>query len=121
MTNSTKKAVIYCRNACADQTQPLRQIIQQETECRLYAEKHGYEVVQAFHDDGQSSITMNRPAFQLMLVTLLATPEPYTVITTAMDRLSRDVNDFASICKIIGGLGGELVFTSDEAMAGRAV
>jgi len=119
MTIATKKAVIYCRNACAEQAQVTSQIIKQETKCRLYADKHGYEVVQAFHDDGQSGMTMNRPAFRLMLITLLAAPEPYTVITTAMDRLSRDVNDFASICKIIGGLGSELVFTDDEAMTGR--
>lgn len=120
MTN--KKALIYCRNACGEQAQPSQKIIQQEMECRLYAEKNGYQVVQAFHDDGHSGMTINRPAFRLMLVTLLAAQEPYTVITTAMDRLARDVNDFASLCQVIGGLGGELVFTTDHAVetAGRA-
>ena len=114
MTITTKKAVIYCRNACAEQAQPSSKIIQQETECRLFAEKKGYQVVQTFHDDGQSGMTVNRPGFRLMLVTLLAAAEPYTIITTSIDRLSRDVNDFASICQIIGGLNGELIFTSDH-------
>ena len=113
MTQPSKKAVIYCRNACAEQAQPSRKIVEQEVECRLYAEKNGYEVVQVFHDDGCSGMTINRPAFRLMLVALLASAEPHAVIATAMDRLSRDMNDFSSICKIVGGLGGELVFAED--------
>jgi len=117
MTDHSKQAIIYCRNACGEQS--ISKIAQQETECRLYAEKNGYRVVQAFHDDGHSGMTMNRPAFQLMLVTLLAAPEPYTVIATAMDRISYEVNDFASICKIISALGGELVFAEDDAIGGR--
>jgi hypothetical protein len=120
MSNRLKKAVIYCRTACTCQDQTLSKVIEQETQCRLYADRQGYEVVQAFHDNGESGLTINRPSFRLMLVTLLAAPEPYIVITTAMDRLSRDVNDFASICKIVGGLGGEFVFTEDETLGGRA-
>lgn len=119
MTDHSKQAVIYCRNACAEQVQSISKIAHQETECRLYAEKNGYRVVQAFHDHEHSGMTMDRPAFKLMLVTLLAAPEPYSVITTAMDRISRDVNDFASICKIVGALGGELLFAEDDALAGR--
>lgn len=118
MSNRIKQAVIYCRAACAAQDGILSEIIEQETQCRLYADKRGFEVVQAFHDCGHSGLTINRPSFRLMLVTLLAAPEPYTVITTAMDRLARDVNDFASICKIVGGLGGELLFTTDDDISG---
>lgn len=117
MSNFSKKAVIYCRNASAEQS--VSDLARQETECRLYAAKHGYEVAQAFHDDGHSGLTMHRPAFRLMLVSLLAMPEPCAVIVTAMDRISRDVNDFASICKIVGALDGELLFTEDEA-SGRS-
>ncbi len=58
-------------------------------------------------------MTMHRPAFRLMLITLLAAQESCAVIVTAMDRISRDVNDFASICKLVGALGGELLFTDD--------
>lgn len=110
---NTKKAIIYCRVACADQ-QSISQIAAQETDCRLYAEKNGYEVVQAFHDEGVSGLTVNRAAFKLMLVTLLAAPEPYTVITQDMVRISRDVSDFASVCQILGGLGSEIVFVADQ-------
>ena len=114
MSNTTKKAVIYCRNACAEQAQPSHKIVQQEVECRLYAEKNGYEVVQVFHDDGCSGMSLNRPALRLMLVTLLAMQEPYAVITQDMMRISRDVKDFASICQILGGLNSEMLFTADQ-------
>jgi len=118
MQNETKKAVIYCRTACAEQGDTHGAIIQQETECRLYAAKHGYEVVQAFHDSGISGMTLNRPALRLMLVALLASSEPYAVITTGMERLGRDISDFASLCRILGGLNSELLFTEDD-NAGR--
>lgn len=118
MQNQTKKAVIYCRTANANQDDAVSNIIEQETECRLYAAKHGYEVAQAFHDNGHSGLTINRPSFRLMLVTLLAAPTPYVVITTAMEKLARDVSDFSTICKLVDGLGGELLFTSDEDISG---
>ncbi len=117
MSMRTKKAVIYCRSACVEQANPLSSIAKQETECRLFAEKNGYEVAQVFHDCGCTGLNIDRPAMRLMLVTLLASPEPCAVITTSIERLARDVSDFASICKIVGGLGSEFQFTSDQANA----
>lgn len=120
MSNITKKAILYCRTACVQQANPVSEIAKQETECRLYAEKHGYEVVQVFHDDGVSGMTTHRPAFRLMLVALMSTPEPHTVIAISIDRLTRDIEDLSAVCKLIGALGGELVFTSDETLAQSA-
>jgi site-specific DNA recombinase len=114
MSNQPKKAVIYCSSACAEQAHPLSYIVKQETECRLFAEKKGYEIVQVFYDTCYSGLNIHRPSMRLMLVMLLASPEPCAVIATSIERLSRDVSDFASICKIVGGLGGEFLFTSDH-------
>lgn len=123
MSTQLKKAVIYCQSACAEQAHPLSNIIKQETECRLFAEKKGYEVAQVFYDTCYSGLNVQRPTMRLMLVTLLASPEPCAVITTSIERLARDVSDFASICKIVGGLGGEFLFTSDQTIdaAGGAI
>ncbi len=59
-----------------------------------YAEKHGYEVVHVFKDEGISGQTDNRPEFQEMMTMAGESNKPFdAVLVWKFDRFSRNQKD----------------------------
>ena len=92
-----KKVVIYSR--FSSDMQDERSIQDQERTCVEYAEKNGWTVIHKFADCGISGASMlNRPEMQKMLQG--ASSGLFDIVLSeALDRLSRDMEDTASIYK----------------------
>jgi site-specific DNA recombinase len=59
--------VIYIRVSTTEQAEEGYSLREQERECRLFAERHGWQVYQVCEDDGYSGTRDDRPAFQRLL------------------------------------------------------
>lgn len=95
-----KTCYIYTRTAT--ETQPelseghSKAIARQIDQCRNYAQKRGYSIVETFEDIGCSGNNYKRKSLQR----LFAHCKKYSVgavITLSIDRLSRNFADFAKI------------------------
>ena len=61
------QVAIYTRVSTIEQAEEGYSLREQERECRLFAERHGWQVYQVYEDDGYSGTRDDRPAFQRML------------------------------------------------------
>ncbi len=61
------RVAIYIRVSTTEQAEEGYSLREQERECRLFAERHGWQVYQVYEDDGYSGTRDDRPAFQRML------------------------------------------------------
>ncbi len=83
----SKQAILYARSASVD-----RGVLQSQlSDCRIYAEQHGYTVVGEFADNGVNGFSSmaNRVQGNAMLE-VLERGKAQIVIVTIADRLSRD-------------------------------
>ena len=92
MSNPTdgQKAVIYCRVSDPKQKTDGHGLESQETICREYAGRNGYDVIRVFQDDFTGAHT-SRPAMKEMLAFLRRQKQTYYVIIDDLSRLARDV------------------------------
>ena len=110
-TQTSKKtpAVIYCRVSSAKQVEEGDGLKSQETRCREYAAREGYDVLKVFADKGVSGGVLDRPKMREMLSFLLARPEPNTVVLIDdLNRFSRDVRVHWQLRELVQNAGGLL-------------
>lgn len=92
------KGIIYYRVSTEDQAQNGVSLEQQKKYCLEYAKSHDIEIVRMFHDDGVSAKTVNRKGLQDMLAYCQKNHRNIdSVIVYKIDRLSRNVKDYATI------------------------
>ncbi|MEM6913393.1 MAG: recombinase family protein, partial [Pseudomonadota bacterium] len=102
-------AVLYCRVSSLKQVDEGHGLDSQETRCREYAKRKGYEVVAVFADKGVSGGTLDRPQMRQLLSFLLAQPQPNTVvIVDDLNRFSRDVRVHWQLRELVKNAGGLL-------------
>lgn len=116
MNSHKPKAVIYCRVSSQKQVKEGDGLGSQETRCREYARHKGYEVVQAFRDEGVSGGIIDRPSMKAMLAFLKkqSRKEPHIVIIDDISRLARGLEAHIQLRTAIGEAGGKLESPSIE-------
>ena len=92
------KGIIYYRVSTEDQAQNGVSLEQQKKACLEYALNHDIEITKLFHDDGVSAKTVNRKGLQDLLSYCAKNHKNIdSVIVYKIDRLSRNVKDYATI------------------------
>ncbi len=92
------KGIIYYRVSTEDQAQNGVSLEQQKNYCLEYAKNHEIEIIKLFHDDGVSAKTTNRKGLQELLSYCQKNYKNIdSVIVYKIDRLSRNVKDYATI------------------------
>ena len=101
------KSVIYCRVSDSSQTRRGDGLGSQETTCREYAERMGYEVLQVFRDDftGKSA---DRAGIRALLAFLKSSKGTTIVIVDDLNRLARSLRTHYAIRDAIAKAGGKL-------------
>ncbi len=96
-TNEKLRVVTYRRVSTVEQVENNSLGLQQR-ECLEYAQRHGYDVVREFKDEGESAKTADRPGLQDLLVFCSAKKNAVDgVVIHKIDRLSRNADDFSAI------------------------
>lgn len=86
---SLQKAVIYCRVSSIKQVEEGHGLDSQETRCRDYAARKGYEIVEVFNDRGVSGGMIDRPGMQSMLGYLLHSADRNLLLSLMTSAVSR--------------------------------
>ena len=100
------RAMIYTRYSSDNQREA--SLEDQERLCRDLALRHGWSVVKVFADRAMSGSSAFRPAYQELL-RASGRGECDVVIAEALDRLSRDQEDVASLYKSLDFAGVKIV------------
>ncbi len=110
------KALIYCRVSSARQVREGHGLESQETRCREYSDRMGYEIVDVFHDQGVQGAIVDRPAMQLMLAFLRrhSRGDQFVVIIDDISRLARGLEAHLKLRSAIVTAGGRLESPSVE-------
>ncbi|WP_156843172.1 recombinase family protein [Novosphingobium aquimarinum] len=106
-------AVIYCRVSDPKQKTDGHGLESQETICREYAARHGYDVVRVFQDDFTGAHS-NRPAMKEMLKFLKGQKQTYVVIIDDLSRLARDVVAHAQLREAVKKAGAVMASPSHQ-------
>lgn len=113
-----KNALIYSRSANGGQN-GMGTVVEQEQECRAWAETMGYEVKQAYQDIG-SGMNIQRPGLQSMITTLITSATPCAVIIADRARLTRDIKEWPTILETFKDLKVELCIVAEMPTAQSA-
>src|SRR5262245_13465287 len=90
------KVAIYARYSSDSQRDA--SIADQIRTCRLFAERQGWSVAEAFSDHAASGATLLRPGFQKLMRQALEQHFD-AVLAESLDRFSRDQEDTAGLFK----------------------
>lgn len=93
-----KTCYIYCRVSTDEQAKEGYSVENQKRACSEYAKSNGFDIKAIFADEGESARTTNRPEFQKMMIALKERPVD-ALISYKIDRISRNVSDFANLRK----------------------
>lgn len=104
---SPQKAVIYCRVSTKKQERDGNGLGSQETTCREYADRKGYEIINVFRDD-LTGKTANRSGLKDLLAFLKARKGRTVVIIDDLNRLARSVRTHYAIRDAVAKAGGKL-------------
>ncbi len=86
------RVCIYARVSSQMQAEEEIPILGQIEECKAFAEKHGWQVVEVYKDEGFSGSTAERPALQEILRHAREKPKPFNkVVVWKGSRIARDV------------------------------
>ena len=100
-----QKGIIYYRVSTEDQAQTGVSLEQQKNACLDYAGKNEIEILKLFHDDGVSAKTTKRAGLQELLAYCKKNyKEIDCLIVYKIDRLSRNVKDYATMLMTLGEL-----------------
>lgn len=114
MTNQTKRAVIYCRVSTKEQVDEGNSLSSQQKVCKDYALKNGYEISEAFIEEGESAKTADRTQLQKLLSYCANKKNNITaVIIYKLDRLSRNTDDYSQLRLLLKRYGVEIKSTSE--------
>jgi len=106
--NFARKAITYMRISTDRQQREGDGLRSQETACREYAQRHGFEVVAAF-SDVMSGKHAERPGMEKMLKYLRKNRADHiVVIIDDISRLARDMMSYLYLREEISAAGGEL-------------
>ena len=104
-----QKAVIYARVSSQAQVDEGHGLDSQETRCREYAMRNGYDVIKTFHEKAVSGGTLHRPSFTAMLDYLQRTShEGIVVIIDDISRFARDIESHWALRRALKTNGGKL-------------
>lgn len=112
--STTIKAVTYCRVSSTKQVRDGHGLVSQDTRCREYAKHKGYEVIEAFHDEGVSGSLIDRPKMQEMLDFLSGQDEQIIVLIDDISRLARGLEAHLQLRTAISSVGAKLESPSIE-------
>ncbi|HEX6206954.1 MAG TPA: recombinase family protein, partial [Actinomycetota bacterium] len=118
------KAVAYLRVSTKEQAEEGYSIAAQQQACERFATERGWDLVDVYSDRGESARTSDRPQFQLMLRRITEDDAVRFLIVHKLDRLARNIRDYAEIREALERAGVELVSVTEglEATAsGRMV
>jgi site-specific DNA recombinase len=99
------KAVIYVRQSIKKEESISLEL--QETTCRDYAARLGYEVVGVIDDPNRTGTTLKRRRVQ-EFIDLVQRREADVVVLWRWSRLSRHRKDFAIVCDMVESFGGRV-------------
>lgn len=109
-----KRAVIYCRVSTKEQVDEGNSLNTQEKNCREYALKTGYEVIDKFIEQGESAKTTDRPELQKMMSYCAQKKNNINaVIIYKLDRISRNTDDYSQIRILLKRYGVEIKSTTE--------
>ena len=108
--SAPSKAIIYCRVSSAAQVEEGHGLESQETRCREYAARKGYEVIETFYEKAVSGGTFDRPSFNAMLAFVHGkkSPEGIVVIIDDISRFARDIESHWALRRTLKETGGKL-------------
>ena len=114
-SNEKRNAVIYCRVSTKEQVEEGNSLVTQERNCREYAAKNNYTIIQVFIERGESAKTAERTELQnLFKFCALKKNEINAVISYKIDRISRNTDDYSQIRILLKRYGVEIKSTSEH-------
>ena len=121
---NVKQAVIYVRVSSREQAEGGYSIEAQLEACRRFAGDQGWIIEDEFTELGESGRTDNRPAFKAMMAMLDEHGHITHLVVHKIDRLARNLADYAAIKARMKKLGIRVVSVSEgfeETPSGRLV
>jgi len=113
-TQENKNAVIYCRVSTKEQVEEGNSLITQEKHCRDFSNKHNYEIVRVFIEQGESAKTADRTELQnLLKFCAIKKNNVQVVVIYKIDRLSRNIDDYSQLRLQLKKYGVEIKSTSE--------
>ncbi len=112
MTHVNAIAGIYTRVSSTEQIDNTS-LETQESVCRAWCARHGYEVSKVFSDRGESAKTANRPNF-LALVEWARKIKPAVVLAYRIDRWARNSDDFAIYRTRLASYGVQMLSATEN-------
>ncbi len=120
-----QKGIIYYRVSTEDQAQTGVSLEQQKNACLDYAQKNDIEILKLFHDDGVSAKTTKRAGLQELLAYCKKNhKEVDCLIVYKIDRLSRNVKDYATLLMALGEFNIKFISTTEtvnETSSGKLI
>lgn len=111
---TNKKAVIYCRVSTKEQVEEGNSLVTQEKNCREFALKENFEVIEQFIEQGESAKTQDRTELQKLLnFCANKINKVNAVIIYKIDRLSRNTDDYSQIRLLLKKYGVEIKSTTE--------
>lgn len=112
--SQNKNAVVYYRVSTTEQAERGFSLESQKELCLEYAKKNGLEVVKLFSDAGESAKTADRRGLQELIKFCSDKRNKVdAVIVYKIDRLSRNVTDYAQISSLLQGLSITLLSVTE--------
>ncbi|MBF0571703.1 MAG: recombinase family protein [Candidatus Omnitrophica bacterium] len=109
------KAIIYCRVSTKDQADMGYSLPAQESACREYALRKGYEVVEVFKERGESAKTADRTELKKILHFCT---KNHAIIDALLfyklDRLSRNIGDYYDLVRFFNKLKIEIISITED-------
>ena len=107
------RAVIYIRVSTKEQAEEGYSLQAQREACMKYLDERGWSFVNEYQDAGESARTANRPAFQQMLAEMVD-DGINIIVVHKLDRLARNIEDYAAVRARFRTAGVELVSVSEN-------
>lgn len=106
---SIQQAVIYCRVSSGKQIREGDGLTSQETRCKEYAERQGWEIIGIYHDTGISGGLLDRPAINKIRSFLESQTNEICVIVDDISRWAREIEHHFTLKRAIKHSGGTLI------------
>lgn len=121
--STVRNAIIYTRVSTTEQANFGFSLNKQEEDCKHFASKNNYNVVNIFVERGQSAKTTDRPELQALMKYCTANKNSINaVIVWKIDRLSRNMEDYYFLNGFFKTLGIDIISateTNDNTPAGK--